>query len=75
VVMGGISVLMGSAVAIAAGPVKSLAALGMCGGMSLLSYGADVVRQPRWARERERQMEALAEYAAKLLSERNASEP
>jgi hypothetical protein len=69
VVMGGISVLMGSAVAIAASPVKSLAVLGMFGGMSLLSYGANAVRQPKWAREREGQMEALAEYAVKLLSD------
>src|SRR6185369_4846059 len=35
VVMGGVSVLMGSVVAIASNPVKSLAVLGMFGGMSL----------------------------------------
>jgi hypothetical protein len=40
----------------------------MFGGMSLFSFGANVVRLPRWARERERQMEAIAERAVKLLS-------
>ena len=69
VVMGGVSVLMGSVVAVAAGPVKALAVLGLFGGMSAFAYGANLIRQPRWARERERQMEALAEHAVRLLSD------
>jgi len=69
VVMGGVSVLMGSVVAVAASPVKALAVLGLFGGMSALAYGANLIRQPKWARERERQMEALAEHAVRLLSD------
>lgn len=68
VVMGGMSLLM-SAVATAAGkPAKALVVLAMFGGMSLFAFGANLVRLPRWARERERQMEAIAERAVKLLS-------
>jgi hypothetical protein len=40
----------------------------MFGGMSLAAFGANAVRLPRWARERERQMEALAQRAVRLLS-------
>jgi hypothetical protein len=36
--------------------------------MALAAFGANLVRLPRWARERERQMEAIAEHAVKLLS-------
>jgi hypothetical protein len=39
-------------------------------GMSLAAFGANLVRLPSWARERERQMEAIAEHAVKLLSDR-----
>jgi hypothetical protein len=59
---------MSAVVASAGKPEKALAVLGMFGGMSLFSFGANVVRLPRWARERERQMEAIAERAVKLLS-------
>jgi hypothetical protein len=69
VVMGSVSVLMGSVVAVAASPVKALAVLGLFGGMSAFAYGANLIRQPKWARERERQMEALAEHAVRLLSD------
>ena len=68
VVMGGMSVLMGAVVAAAGKPEKALAVLGMFGGMSLFAFGANLVRLPSWARERERQMEAIAEHAVKLLS-------
>jgi hypothetical protein len=37
--------------------------------MSLASFGVNLLRLPRWARERERQMETLAEHAVRLLSE------
>ncbi|HEY5219434.1 MAG TPA: hypothetical protein VIJ16_06485 [Gemmatimonadaceae bacterium] len=37
---------------------------------SLATTGDTPDRLPRWARERERQMEAIAEHAVKLLSNR-----
>jgi len=67
-VLGGMSVIMGAVVAAAGKPEKALAVLGMFGGMSLFAFGANVLRLPAWARERKRQMEALAEHAVKLLS-------
>jgi hypothetical protein len=42
----------------------------MFGGIALAAFGANLLRLPRWARERERQMEAIAEHALKLLSNR-----
>jgi hypothetical protein len=36
--------------------------------MALASFGANLFRLPSWARERERQMEVIAEHAVKLLS-------
>jgi hypothetical protein len=66
--MGGMSVLMGAVVAAAGKPEKALIVLGMFGGMALAAFGANILRLPRWARERERQMEAIAEHAVKLLS-------
>jgi len=68
VVLGGMSVLMTALVAAAGKPGKALVVLGMFGGMSLFAFGANLVRLPRWARERERQMQAIAEHAVKLLS-------
>lgn len=66
--LSGMSVLMSAVVAAAGKPAKALAILGMFGGMALFAFGANLVRLPRWARERERQMEAIAEHAVKLLS-------
>ena len=57
-----------SVVAGAGKPEKALAVLGMFGGMGLAAFAANVVRLPSWARERARQMEAIAEHAVKLLS-------
>jgi len=62
------SALMSAVVAAAGKPEKALAVLGMFGGMALAAFGANLIRLPRWARERERQMEAIAEHAVKLLS-------
>ena len=67
-VMGGMSVLMSAVVAAAGKPEKALVLVGMFGTLSLAAFGANLVRLPRWARERERQMEAIAEHAVKLLS-------
>lgn len=66
--LGGMSVLMGAVVTAAGKPEKVLAVLAMFGGMGLFAFGANLVRLPGWARERERQMEAIAEHAVKLLS-------
>jgi hypothetical protein len=68
VMMAGVSVIMSVVVAAAGKPEKAIALLGMFGGMALFAFGANVLRMPRWARERERQMEAIAEHAVKLLS-------
>jgi len=65
---GGMAVLMSAVVAAAGKPEKALAVLGMFGGMALAAFGANLVRLPKWARERERQMEAIAEHTVKLLS-------
>jgi hypothetical protein len=67
-VMGGMSMLMGAVVAAAGKPGKALVLVGMFGGLALAAFGANLLRLPRWARERERQMEAIAEHAVKLLS-------
>ncbi len=63
-----LAAIMASVVAAAGKPGKALIVLATFGGMALVSFGANLVRLPRWARERERQMEALAEHAVKLLS-------
>ena len=68
VVFGAMAVLMWAVVTAVGKPEKALAVLGMFGGMALFAFGANLIRLPRWARERERQMEALAEYAVTLLS-------
>jgi hypothetical protein len=67
-VMAGMSVIFGAVVAAAGKPGKALVVLGMFGAMALATFGTNVVRLPRWARERERQMEEIAEHAVKLLS-------
>jgi hypothetical protein len=71
-VLSGMSVLMGAVVAAAGKPGKALLVLGMFGGMALAAFGANLIRLPRWARERERQMEAIAEHVVKLLSKPEA---
>lgn len=68
--VGGMSVLFSSVVAATgAPPDKALAILGIFGGISLASFASNLVRLPRWARERERQMEAIAQHAVKLLED------
>ncbi len=68
IVMGGMSVLMGAVAAAAGKPEKVLALVGMFGGLSLAAFAANVIRLPRWAREREQQMESIAERAVQLLA-------
>lgn len=63
-------VLMATVVAAAGQSRKALVILGLFGGMALLAFvGAKLVRTPAWAREREWQMEGIAEHAVKLLSD------
>jgi hypothetical protein len=66
VVMSGTAALMGAVVAAGGKPEKALLIFSMFGGMALASFVANAVRLPRWARERKRQMEAIAERAVKL---------
>ena len=67
-IMGGMSLLTGALVAAAGKPGKALLVLGMFGGIALAAFAANLFRLPRWAGERERQMEAIAEHAVELLS-------
>ncbi|MEO7996803.1 MAG: hypothetical protein ABI852_05130 [Gemmatimonadaceae bacterium] len=70
VTMGGMALLMWGAVTLADKPVqRALVALGIFGIPSLAAFGTNVIRLPRWKRERERQMDAIAAHAVKLLSE------
>jgi hypothetical protein len=68
IVLGGMSVIFGAVVAAAGKPGKALIVLGMFAAMALFAYGANLIRLLPWARERERQMEAIAQHAVKLLS-------
>jgi hypothetical protein len=68
VLLGGMSVLMSAVIAATGKPEKALVVIGLFGGMALAAFGVNLVRLPRWAREREQQMEAIAEHAVKLLS-------
>lgn len=64
---GGFALLMSAVVTAAGKPEKALAVFAMFGGIALASFGANVLRLPRWARERQRQLAATAEQAVKLL--------
>jgi len=63
------SVLLGVTAAAAGKPGKAIVVLGLFVGLALGTLGANLVRSRRWARERERQLEALTEHAVKLLSD------
>jgi hypothetical protein len=65
---GGMSLLMAAVVAAAGKPQKALVFLALFGGMSLAAFGANIIRMPRWAREREEQMDLAAVHVVKLLS-------
>ncbi|MGQ0646711.1 MAG: hypothetical protein ACT4P7_04010 [Gemmatimonadaceae bacterium] len=66
--MGAMALIMSAVVAGAGKPEKALVLLGMFGGIAVTAFGANLLRLPRWARQRERQMEAIAQRAVKLLS-------
>jgi len=67
-VIGGMSIIFGSVVAAAGKPGKALIVAAMFAGIALFAFGSNLFRLPSWARERERQMEEIAERAVKLLS-------
>ena len=67
-VLGAMATLTGAAVAAAGKPEKVVAVVGMFGGMALIAFVANLLRLPSWAREREGQMESIAERAVTLLS-------
>jgi hypothetical protein len=64
----GMAVIFGAVVAGAGKPEKAVVVFSMFGLISLALLGANLIRLPRWARERERQMKALGEQAVALLS-------
>ena len=66
--LGAMAVLMSAVVDATGSPAKALAILSMFGAMSVVAFGINVVRLPRWARTRERQMEAIAEHAVRMLA-------
>jgi hypothetical protein len=68
VVLSAMAVIMAAVVTAAGKPSKALAIVIMLGGMALVTFSTNVIRLPRWARERTRQMESLAEHAVRLLS-------
>jgi hypothetical protein len=67
--------LMGAVVTASGKPGKALVIVGMFGGIALAAFGANLIRLPRWARERQRQMEAIAEHTVKLLSSSPGNSP
>jgi hypothetical protein len=67
--LGAMAALMGAVLAASGKTGKALMVVGVFGGMALLAFvGANLVRTPAWAGERKRQFEAIAQRAAKLLS-------
>ena len=67
--LGAMGLLVAAVVAADGQPRKALLAFGVFGGLALFAFfAANLVRTPAWARERERQMEEIAEHVVKLLS-------
>jgi hypothetical protein len=66
--VGGAGLFISAMVAAAGKPEKALLALGFFGGIALATFGANVWLLPRWARERERQMNTAVEHALRLLA-------
>lgn len=65
---GGMALVLGGVVTAAGKPEKALLAAGMFGSFAFLALLANIIRLPKWARTRERQMQAIAERAVRLLS-------
>jgi hypothetical protein len=58
----------GGGPAAAGKPEKTLAVMIMFGGMALAAFATNLLRSPRWARDRQGQIEATAEQVVRLLS-------
>ena len=73
-VLGGVTTgiaLLASTVNAADGhPRKALVLLGIFGGIGVVSFATNLIRAPRWARERDRQLKEIAEHVVKLLADR-----
>ena len=65
---GGMSLFFGGLITAAGKPHKAAVIFAVFGTMSLITFTVNLIRTPRWARTRERQMKELAELAVKLLS-------
>jgi hypothetical protein len=68
VVMGGFSLLMSAVISAAGKPGKAIVIFGMFGGIALAAFAVNLFWLPRWARERERQLQEIAEHTVKLLT-------
>ena len=66
---GAMSLLTSAAVVAGGKADKALSVLVLFGGMALAAFGTSLFRSPRWARERERQMDMITEHVMKLLSD------
>ena len=67
-VLGGLSLLMSLAAVAAGKPEKALVLLSLLGGIALTALATNVVRAPRWARTRDREMTIVAEHAVQMLT-------
>ena len=68
IVLGMMSIFMAAALVAAGRPAKAFAILGVFGGIALTPFVANFFQLPRWAREHERQLEAIAAHAVQMLS-------
>ncbi len=75
ILLGGMSLLMSAVVAAAGKPDKALAVLGLFGGIAVTAVATNVLRAPRWARDRERQLTAVATHAVEMLATGDAASP
>ncbi len=66
--MGVMSIIMAAVVTAGGKPDKAVVVAGMFGGLAIAAFGANLLRVPGWARDREHQINAIAEHALKLLS-------
>jgi hypothetical protein len=68
VVAGSMGVLFSGAIALTGQPAKALVFASVFGSVALVAYVTNRLRLPRWARDRERQLDAIAERAVRLLA-------
>ena len=66
----GIALLASTVNAADGHPQKALVLLGIFGGIGVVSFATNLIRAPRWARERDRQLQEIAEHVVRLLADR-----